>query len=148
MRAAGLDECVVITGAVELDEVLGDTPAVHNPSWASGQRSSLLVAIDYARSRGHDAIVVGLADQPFVTASAWRAVAASDSPVAVASYGGRRGNPVRLHASVWDRLDDPTADPDSGARSLVEQNPEMVRFVECDGSDDDIDTIEDLESHR
>lgn len=156
MCVAGLDGCAVITGAVDLTGVVGDVARdrsaridiVHNSRWETGQRSSLLAAIDHARTGGYDAVVVGLGDQPFVTPGAWRAVAASNSPIAVASYGGRRGNPVRLHSSVWDDLAEPTADPDSGARSLVAAHPELVQLVECDGSDDDIDTVDDLDLHR
>ena len=148
MVAAGLDDCVVVTGAVDLADHVSGVAIAHNPRWASGQRSSLMVAVEHARARGHDAIVVGLADQPFVTADAWRRVADSDAPIAVASYGGRRGNPVRLHESVWPELDDPRADPDSGARSLMSRYPDLVRLVECEGSDADIDTVEDLQNLR
>lgn len=148
MVAAGLDDCVVVTGAVDLADHIIGVASVHNPQWASGQRSSLLVAVQHARARGHDTIVVGLADQPFVTADAWRRVAASDSPIAVASYGGRRGNPVKLAESVWTELIDPGADPDSGARSLMVRHPDLVRLVECEGSDADIDTVEDLQNLR
>jgi uncharacterized protein with von Willebrand factor type A (vWA) domain len=38
------------------------------------------------------AVVVGLGDQPFVPASAWRAVADAPSPLAVAAYGEERRN--------------------------------------------------------
>lgn len=146
MVEARLDDCLVVTGAVDLSAHLSGVASIHNPDWASGQRSSLLVAISRARELGHDAVVVGLADQPFVDADSWRRVAASDSPIAVASYGGRRGNPVRLHSSVWDELDDPTADPDSGARNLMIRYPDLVTLVDCEGSDGDIDTVEDLNS--
>lgn len=148
MLAAGLDECAVVTGAVDMGAVVTGATVLHNPEWATGQRSSLLVAIAHARSRGHEAIVVGLADQPFVTPAAWRRVADCDSPIAAASYRGRRGNPVRLHKSVWPALEGQTDDPDAGARSLMSRSPELVRLVECDGDDTDIDTVDDLDSHQ
>jgi molybdenum cofactor cytidylyltransferase len=85
-----------------------------------------------------------LADQPFVTADAWRAVtdADPDCRVVVATYDGRPGpHPVRLHRDVWPLL--PT-EGDEGARSLLEQHPEWRCRVPCLGSADDIDTVEDL----
>ena len=78
------------------------------------------------------------------TPSAWVAVANADAAVAVATYGGRRGNPVKLRADVWDRFENMEADPDSGARVLMERSPELVTEVACEGSPDDIDTREDL----
>lgn len=156
MVAAGLDECAIVTGAVDLaavhdeslTELLGRATVLHNPDWASGQRSSLVVALTHARAHGHNAVVVGLADQPFVTAASWRRVADSDAPITAASYGGRRGNPVRIDSTMWDELAVPTADTDSGARSLMVAHPDKVRLVECDGSDADIDTVEDLRAHE
>jgi molybdenum cofactor cytidylyltransferase len=67
--AAGLDEVVVITGAVALET---DAVTVHNPEWADGMATSLQVAIRYAGAAGHEAIVVGLGDQPHVPSDAWR----------------------------------------------------------------------------
>ena len=71
----GLDEVIVVTGAVDLKAVLapfGDRiVVVHNPSFARGQATSLDRAITEAAVRGHDRVVVGLADQPFVTPQAW-----------------------------------------------------------------------------
>lgn len=141
-READIGPVIVITGAHPLDVPAGAIE-VHNPRWSTGQASSLQVAVATARERGATAIVVGLADQPAVQPAAWRAVAASRSPIAIATYGDRRGHPVRLHADVWDML---PHDGDRGARAVIDVHPDLVEPIPCPGSPDDIDTLEDL--HR
>ncbi len=147
--AAGLDEVVVITGAAPLDiDAITDAGAVtviHNPRWASGQASSLQAAVAAATAAGVEAIVVGLADQPFISPEAWRAVALApaECELVVATYDGRRGpNPVRIARSLWGEL--PT-DGDEGARGLLRRLGDQVCAVPCVGSAADIDTLEDLE---
>jgi molybdenum cofactor cytidylyltransferase len=142
---AGIGPVVVVTGAVELPIVSSaDSGAilVHNPRWAEGQATSVQVGIEHARSLGADSVVVGLGDQPLVTPEAWRSVAAATTAIAVATYEGERGNPVKLDASVWAEL--PTSG-DHGARHLIRLRPELVSEVACAGSSADIDTQEDLD---
>ena len=146
MTGSHLDGFIVVSGAVDLSDQIGDVEEVHNPNWKSGQRSSVITAMQFARMQGYDAIVVGLADQPFLTSEAWTNVASSTSPIAIATYNGARGNPVRLHSSVWDTFEDLDADPDAGARSLIHLHPELVRGVVCEGNSADIDTTEDLDT--
>ena len=148
---AGFEHVVVVTGAVVIEAASaatqGGTTAlevVHNAAWASGQASSLQLAVGAARRQGAEAVVVGLADQPFVPAAAWRTVA--DAPpectLVVATYDGRWGpNPVRIAAEHWPAL--PTGG-DEGARALLRGLRERVCTVACVGSAADIDTPEDL----
>jgi CTP:molybdopterin cytidylyltransferase MocA len=123
---AGLDRTWVVTGAVPLDGVLpGGVEILDNPRWVEGQATSLQVGVAAARTAGLDAIAVG----------------AASGPIAVATYGGRRRNPVRLASEVWDQL--PVAG-DEGARVLLRRHPHLVTEVACLGRPGDIDTLEDL----
>ena len=143
--ASGAGDLVVITGAVDLAaiEPPPTVTVIHHPGWADGQATTLQVAVAEARRRGAGAIVVGLADQPFIDPEAWRRVAAGTARISVATYDGKRRNPVRLDRSVWGSL--PTTG-DEGARSLLRVRPELVEEIPCPGSAADIDTLEDLES--
>ena len=146
--AAGADEVVVVLGA-NAESIApclptGVTP-LHNDAWRAGLASSLRCAVDHARTSGHDALVVGLGDQPQLRPEAWQAVLGCDAPIAVATYGARRGPPVRLDVSVWDLLD---TTGDAGARTLIATRPELVLEVPCAGDPSDVDTVGDLQRLR
>ena len=145
---AGFDSVIVVTGAVRLPvsaQERARLQLVHNPRWAQGQSTSLRVGVDAAARGGARRVVVGLADQPFISADTWRRIARADTanPIVVATYDGVRGpNPVRLASQVWPLL--PNAG-DVGARDVIRAHPQWVTEIECVGSTADIDTLEDLE---
>lgn len=160
--AADIGPIVVVTGAADVTDAIGigididgiaapggrpaDQSAVmfaHNPDWADGQASSVQTGVAAARRLDADRVVFGLGDQPGVTSAAWRTVAASSTgaTITVASYDGRRGNPVAVGSELWDLLPE---EGDEGARSLMRLRPDLVVEVPCSGSSDDIDTTEDL----
>jgi CTP:molybdopterin cytidylyltransferase MocA len=140
--SAGIGPVVVVT-AGQLATALHPTVVqVVNDRWADGQITSLRRGLAAAAELGATAVVVGLGDQPFVTPEAWRSVAATDAAIAVATYDGRRGHPVRLRRDIWHLLPE---EGDEGARSLMQLRPDLVEAVPCDGSPIDIDTVEDLQ---
>ncbi len=139
---ADIGPVLVVTGAATIStESRESVVIVHNPDWEAGQSSSLQAAVRAATELGAEAIVIGLADQPFVEPEAWRRVANSTSPIAVATYDGKRRNPVRLHRDVWPLL---PAHGDEGARTVIRLRPDLVEEIPCPGSPVDIDTLEDL----
>ena len=156
--ASTIGPVVVVTGAPITTALPDAVTIVANPLWATGQMTSLLTGLSTAAGLGAWAAVVGLGDQPFVSPSAWRAVAGAPAnlPIAVAAYPqadgrSRRGNPVRLRADVWTLLTPPdhtTAGRDHGARELMRLRPDLVGEVPCPEPgphrDADIDTLEDL----
>jgi CTP:molybdopterin cytidylyltransferase MocA len=138
---AGIGPVIVVTAGHVRTPLPASVTVVVNDSWPDGQMSSLRLGIATAQRMGAHSVVVGLGDQPFVRPDAWRAIASATSPIAVATYDGRRGHPVGLHETVWDLL--PT-DGDEGARSLMRLRPDLVIEVPCQGSATDVDTLEDL----
>jgi molybdenum cofactor cytidylyltransferase len=144
---SGADEVIVVTGAVDLaDLVHGTARVVANPRWSDGQATSLAAGIDAAETAGHAAVVVGLADQPLIPAEAWRRVTeCAKSPIAVATYDGVRRNPVRFDRQVWELL---PREGDEGARGVLKSRPDLITEVACPGDPVDIDTQEDLIKHE
>jgi molybdenum cofactor cytidylyltransferase len=143
--AAGLDATYVVRGATDLPVpplARGTVRFVRNDRWRDGMATSLQAGIVRARRDGHHAVVVGLGDQPLVLADAWqRVAAASRKPIAVATYRGARGNPVRLSSLVWPLL---PSMGDLGAKVVMRRRPDLVLEVPCPGGAADIDTVDDL----
>jgi CTP:molybdopterin cytidylyltransferase MocA len=145
-KAARFDATIVVTGAVSLPLALVHDPAltiVANPDWADGQAGSLALALDRCLELDVDIAVCGLGDQPFIEAEAWSIMGRTPvaTPIAVATYDGKRRNPVRLAAETWPLI---PRTGDEGARPLLRKRPEWVTELACPGNPIDIDTVEDL----
>lgn len=139
---------IVVTGAVDLSSQISETmlssdnfQIVKNPNWQMGMASSLQCGLQIAQSLGASTVVIGLADQPAITPSGWQRVASATAPLAVATYNGVRGNPVRVHAELWPLL--PTTG-DEGARSLFKSHQDLLEEISCEGSALDLDTANDI----
>jgi CTP:molybdopterin cytidylyltransferase MocA len=112
LRAAPVDEIVVVSGAHPLDS---DARVVECPEWERGPGASLRCGL---RALGADveAAVIVLADGPSLAPEAvGRVIAAwrgSGHEVVASSYGGDRGHPVLIARPAWGRI------PDEGAKAF------------------------------
>jgi molybdenum cofactor cytidylyltransferase len=158
VRHAGLalgrstDALVIVIGyeAQAVRAALADVDGsiVENPEWAQGLSSSLRCGIA-ALPPDVDAIVVALGDQPRIDPlvvrsliDCWRA---SGKSIVTARYRGERGHPVLFDRAVFARLN--ALRGDVGARTMFEQSPEQVAYVDVDGVVPvDVDTPGDLPS--
>ncbi len=140
---ANLDEVIVVTGAVDLMDLLPSSVTIlQNEAWDMGLATSLRVALDWAQRQGHDAVVVSLGDCPLVTKEAFSLVARADStPIAIANYPNGRGHPIRLSSQIWPTL---PISGDKGAKSFITRDDNYVTLVDCPGEPVDLDTQEDF----
>ena len=147
--ASGLAPVLVTIGYRAAD-VRASLPAsveiLDNPEWEEGIAASLRAVLTALAPHAEvTAVCVGLADQPRTGPAAYRRLAAAHvagAQLAVATYDGRRGNPVLLARSLWPQAMELRGD--AGARQLMDTVP--VTDVPCDGTGaaDDVDTLEDL----
>lgn len=142
LEDGGCHPVVVVLGAATV-QVRGAV-TVRNPAWATGMGSSLRAGLA-ALPPEAEAVVIALVDQPLVRPEAVRALIADGGRLAVATYGGRRRNPVLLSRGDFAEAS-ALAVGDVGVRALMRARPELVTEVPCDGLGDpaDIDTPQDL----
>ena len=151
--ASQISSLTVVTGheAVAVASALEamDVTFAHNPDHMEGLAGSLRTGI-HALPSDADAVIVLLADMPFITGEDIDALIAAFRPAegitaAVATVDGRRGNPVvwdRAHFDALTRLEG-----DTGARHLVDTLGETVARVEIGtAAARDLDTPSSLEA--
>ncbi len=145
LHEGGCHPVVVVLGAATVQ--LNGAVAVRNPDWESGMGSSLRVGLGALPPQAR-AVVIALVDQPLVGAEAVRRLVAawkSGASVAVATYGGRRRNPVLIAREHFAEVAE-LAVGDVGARPFLRRHAGLVTDVPCDDVADpaDIDTAQDL----
>ncbi|HEX6709459.1 MAG TPA: nucleotidyltransferase family protein [Rubrobacter sp.] len=151
LRDAPVDETIVVVGAeAERLREICDRYGVRtfeNEDWERGQSASVLAGLRACFEEARAAVVL-LGDQPFIGAGVVERLVAAfveGAKVAVATYGGKRRNPVLFSREVWPLLEAELTG-DEGARSVLRRHPDLVVEVPCDGLGDpaDVDTREDL----
>jgi len=145
LRDGGCRPVVVVLGAAEV--AVPGAVAVRNPDWATGMGSSLRAGLA-ALPPSAEAVVIALVDQPLIGAEAVRRLVAAHragASVAVATYGGRRRNPVLIARPHFAEVAE-LAVGDVGARPFLRRHAGLVAEVPCDdvGDPADIDTADDL----
>ena len=150
-HASGLRPVLLVVGRHGKQVAEWAPPAtmiVPSRRWRRGIARSLRVAVQAFEGWVQvTAVCIGLADQPLVSAEAYRRLAAAHeqgAQLAVATYDGQRRNPVLLARRLWPEVRD--LDGDVGARALFKRH-EVVE-VDCSDTGDpsDVDTLADLEA--
>jgi molybdenum cofactor cytidylyltransferase len=94
--------------------------------------------------------LVLLGDQPRLTANQVKRLLAAPldaaRPIVVPRFDGVPGSPVLLERAAWPLARDLTGD--RGMSQLFASRPEMVRYVDIEGTNPDVDTPADLENRR
>jgi len=110
-----------IPGAVEV---------VVNEAWQSGMLSSVWRGLDHAETLGCGAVLLQPVDHPFVEPSTIDVVCEAlrtGAAIAVPTFEGRRGHPGGFSQPLFAELR--RADPDRGARCVLEVDPSRVVHV-------------------
>jgi molybdenum cofactor cytidylyltransferase len=149
-HAAGLRPVAVVLGmdvpAFERALAWRDEIRVVNPRTDEGISRSVRLGLDaIARTEATRAVVL-LGDQPRLSAAQLDAILATpvdeSRPIVVPRYSGVPGNPVLLERAAWPLAAQLRGD--SGMAQLFASNPGLVRYVDIDGANPDIDTAADL----
>lgn len=155
LAVAGIEDPVVVLGedAEALEAAIAWRAArrVRNEDPGRGLSSSLRVGWQ-ALHGGLEAppeappVVVVLGDQPRLDPAVVRALAAApedaDRPVVVARHEDGSRNPVRLEPAAWVLVAETTGD--RGLGPILDVRPDLVRTLEVQGTNPDIDTRSDL----
>lgn len=149
---AQLRPLLVVVGheaqAIELSLQRLPVRFVPNPDYELGQSRALVRGIK-ALSDDIDAVVIGVGDQPFLTADIIRSLLdryERDRPILVAPrYAGQRGNPVLFDRKLFPELLE--VEGDQGGRSVMQRHSASIAWVEVadDLAAHDVDTPADLE---
>jgi CTP:molybdopterin cytidylyltransferase MocA/SAM-dependent methyltransferase len=150
VHAAGLTDVVVVLGAdaAEIEAAIDwrTERRVSNPEPERGLSSSVGIGLAAVPEAAEGALIV-LGDQPGISPETIRLLleqpADQAQPVVVARYADDSArNPVLLARAAFGLVDE--ASGDRGLGPVLAANPELVREVDVEGSNPDVDTPADL----
>jgi xanthine/CO dehydrogenase XdhC/CoxF family maturation factor len=151
--ASRAGEVIVVVGA-RAGEIAGELDGlevrvVENRDWQSGIASSVVAAVAAAEESGAHAIVIALADQPFVGATHLRRLAstirASEARIVASAYPEGGGVPAAFDRELFAALK--ALRGDTGARDLIRRLPAVTLEIPIERPDD-VDTREEYERVR
>jgi CTP:molybdopterin cytidylyltransferase MocA len=154
LAEAGLDDPVVVVapdgpGPETAGFDWRNAELVVNPEPGRGLASSLQLGcrIALASDPSPDAVLVVLGDQPLLRAGVVRTLATApvdvDGPIVAPRYSGTQAhNPVRVEATASRLVDE--AAGDRGLGPVLERHPELVRWLDVEGDNPDVDIAADL----
>ncbi len=145
-----LDSLIVVLG-YEAEAILKkidfkDAKVIVNPDYGMGHSSSLRVGLEGLPDDTDGAMFL-LGDQPFITAkiidSLIYAFRERPSSLIIPTCQGKRGNPVVVHRSIFNKVKRITGD--TGPRVLFHNLKEQIQEVDVSDSGIhlDVDTVED-----
>lgn len=154
LKLSDADRITVVLGA-EAETItksvdLSGTDVVINKDYQKGQLSSLTAAIEQ-RPQETDAVLVCLADSPFITEEVVNRIISkfkeTNNPIVVPVFNKKRGHPVLFSSSLFNEL--LNAPQEQGARYVLHSNEEKVLEVETSerGILIGIDTPDDYRLH-
>jgi molybdenum cofactor cytidylyltransferase len=147
---ARLDPVVVVLGS-DADTLVTrlwwrDEVRLINPAPESGISSSVRMGIASLLMSDAQRAVVLLGDQPRLSAAQLDVILAPPSdesrPIVVPRYSGVPGNPVLLERAAWPLA--AQLEGDTGMVQLFATNRDLVRYVDVEGANPDVDTVADL----
>ncbi|MGK2859621.1 MAG: NTP transferase domain-containing protein [Thermoanaerobaculia bacterium] len=143
-------EVVVVVGARSdaIERELSELPVriVENGDWQSGIASSVIAAVAAIEETDARAVVLALADQPFVGATHLRRLAAtiraSDARIVASAYPEGGGVPAAFDRELFAELK--SLRGDTGARDLIRRLPGLTIEIPIENPAD-VDTREEYE---
>jgi CTP:molybdopterin cytidylyltransferase MocA/ubiquinone/menaquinone biosynthesis C-methylase UbiE len=150
LAAVGIEDPVVVTAAPMAATIKWRAARpTTNPDPGRGLASSLQVGWEAAMDRDEppDAVIVALGDQPLVRAEVLAALVAAPPdatrPIVAPRYGGSGArNPLRLERDAAPLVEAATGD--RGLGPILDDRPELVRWLDVEGDNPDVDTSADL----
>lgn len=133
------------SGHVARVKTLGFT-VIFNSKAKQGMSTSIRAGVEWAHSRGAEAVLIALADMPFVSPAHYGRLfekAAGGENAIVYSHDGRRRSPPVIFSA--ERFDDLMAlEGEAGARALIQAAPASNGVAAPREMLADIDTADDL----